>query len=166
MIAFSYCVLGSVALAEEDHAGARQRLQESIPIYRETMELGFLGQVLALLAIAERGLDDLNQAKRHVYEALQIAADVGPSPPLIYAYPATALLLIDRGEVERAVELYALALRDPFVAHSRWFEDVAGRHIDAVAKTLPPEVVVAAQERGQGRDLWTTAKELLAELEG
>jgi hypothetical protein len=63
------------------------------------------------------------------------------------------------------VELYALATRYPFVANSRWFEDVAGRHITAVAATLPPEVVAAAQARGRARDLWETAQELLAELE-
>ena len=65
----------------------------------------------------------------------------------------------------RAVELYALASRYPFVANSRWFEDVAGKHIAAVAATLPPEVVAAAQERGKARDLWATAEEMLKELQ-
>ena len=85
---------------------------------------------------------------------------------LMFAFPAMALLLADQGEVERAVELYALVSQCPFVANSRWFEDVAGREIAAVAESLPPEVVAAAQERGQTRDLWDTARELLAELEG
>jgi hypothetical protein len=66
--------------------------------------------------------------------------------------------------VERALDIYALASRYPFVAHSRWFEDVAGKHIAAAAATLPPDVVAAAQERGRARDLWATAEELLAEL--
>ena len=49
-----------------------------------------------------------------------------------------ALLLADEGQVERAVELYALASRYPFVANSRWFEDVAGSQITAaVAANLP-----------------------------
>ena len=58
--------------------------------------------------------------------------------------------------------LYALASRYPLVTNSRWFDDVAGRDISAVAETLPPNVVVAAQDRGRARDLWTTAEELLA----
>jgi hypothetical protein len=73
--------------------------------------------------------------------------------------------MADRGEKERAVELYGLASRYEFVANSRWFEDVAGRRIAAFAATLPPEVVAAAQKRGRARDLDATAKELLAELE-
>ena len=68
--------------------------------------------------------------------------------------------------LEQAVELYALASRYPFVANSRWFEDVAGRHIAAVAATLPPDVVTAAQERGRARDLEATVAELLVELGG
>ena len=68
--------------------------------------------------------------------------------------------------VERAVELYALASRYPFVANSCWFEDVAGRHIASAATALSPDVVDAAKERGRARDLWTTAEDLLAELEG
>jgi hypothetical protein len=81
------------------------------------------------------------------------------------ALPAMALLLAEQGEKERAVELYALASRYPFVAKSHWLEDVAGRHIAAVAATLPPDVVAAAQERGKARDLDSTVAELLEELE-
>jgi len=46
-----------------------------------------------------------------------------------------------------------------------WVEDVFGQHITVSAATLPPKVVTAAQVRG-ARDLWETAAELLAELEG
>jgi hypothetical protein len=63
------------------------------------------------------------------------------------------------------VELYALASRHPYVANSRWFEDVVGKHVTAAAAALPAEVVTAARERGRARDLEATAGELLAELE-
>jgi hypothetical protein len=51
------------------------------------------------------------------------------------------------------------------VGNSQFHEDVAGRHIAAVAATMPAEVVAAAQERGRVRDLDATVKELLAELD-
>ena len=85
-------------------------------------------------------------------------------PPLLWALPALALLLADEGQIERAVELYALALRYPFVANSRWFEDVAGNQIRAAAATLPEADVTAAKDRGQARDLHATVAELLVEL--
>jgi len=82
----------------------------------------------------------------------------------MHGLPAAALLLADEGQSERAVEVYALASRYPCVTNSQWYEDVAGRHIAAVAATLPPDVVAAAQERGRARDLEATVDELLAEL--
>ena len=85
---------------------------------------------------------------------------------LVHPLSGIARLLADAGQRERAVELYALTSRSPFVANSRWFEDVFGRHIDAIAATLPLEVAEAARARGRARDLDATMKELLAELEG
>ena len=82
----------------------------------------------------------------------------------MHALPATALLLAGLGERERAVELYALASRYPHVANSCWFRDVFGRHIEAVAATLPPEVAEAARERGRALDLETTVNDLLLDL--
>jgi hypothetical protein len=99
-------------------------------------------------------------------EALGLITSSGNFFALVGALPLAVLLSADQSEIERAVELYALAPRHPYVANSHWFEDVAGRHIAAVAERLPPEVVAAAQERGKARDLWATAGELLAELGG
>jgi tetratricopeptide (TPR) repeat protein len=166
VIGFSLQQLGSVTLAEAGYAEAQEALQESVVVYREIGNRGGLGWALAVLGLAARGLGDLRQARGHLHEALRTAVEIGAFLPLMYALPAIALLLADRGEVERAVELYALASRFPFVANSRWFEDVAGKQIAAVAATLPPDVVAAAQERGRARYLWDTAEELLAELEG
>jgi hypothetical protein len=78
---------------------------------------------------------------------------------------ATALFLADAGETERAMEVYALALRHATVEKSRWIDDVFGEHIAAVAATLPADIVAAAQERGRARDLDATMAELLIELE-
>jgi hypothetical protein len=72
--------------------------------------------------------------------------------------------LASEGEVERAVELYALASRYPMVAKSRWFADVVGRQIAAAADTLPAERVAVLEQRGRARDLEVTVAELLAEL--
>ena len=68
------------------------------------------------------------------------------------------------GQVGRAVELYALAAREPFVANSRWSEEVAGREISGLAATLPAHVVAAAEARGRDRDVKATIAELVAEL--
>ena len=56
-------------------------------------------------------------------------------------------------------------MQSPYIANSRWFEDIAGRQIAKVSAALPPDVAIAAQERGKKRDLWLTVNELFAELQ-
>lgn len=157
-------VLGHVALAEGAYAEAQGLLQESIAVYREIGQREILGVALAVLGVTACKLGDLRQARLYLSEALRTGTEIGAFMPLVYTLPAVTLFLAGQGEHEQAVELYALASRFPLVTNSRWFEDVVGRHIAAVAATLPPDVVTAAQERGQARDLEATAAELLAEL--
>ena len=158
-------MLGLVALGEEAYAEACRLLEESVTFLRGAEILDNLAWALAVSAYAARGLSQLSWAGQCLSEALRIYSETGVFFSPMYGLPAAALLLADGGQDERAVELYALASRYPFVANSRWFEDVAGRHIAAVAAALPPDVVAAAQERGRARDLEVTVAELLEELE-
>jgi hypothetical protein len=109
-------------------------------------------------------IDQPGRARGHLVEALRLSRELDSWVPVALALPAIALLLADGGQIERAVELYAVASRYPYVANSRWFEDVAGREIGALAATLLPEAVASAQERGRERDLWATVERLLAHL--
>ena len=164
-IRFTRFLLANVALAEEQYGDAQRLLRETVAGFQETSVQSDLGQPLASLSRASYGLGRLNEAHQHLCAALQICIEIHDMPTSTHILPMAALLLADGGQVERAVELYALASRYPHVANSRWYEDVAGKHIAAAATTLPPEVVAAAQERGRARDLEATVKELLAELE-
>ena len=86
-------------------------------------------------------------------------------PGLIHTLPGIALHFADQGNFERAVELDALATTFEIVANSKWFDDIAGDEIAAMAEALPVEIVEAAKVRGQELDLWETAEKLLFELE-
>jgi tetratricopeptide (TPR) repeat protein len=155
--------LGELDLAQEAYTEAVSLLEESLATRRE---IGFRQDetlMLIDLGCALRGLGDHRQARRHICTALQVATEISAWVSLVPAACAGALLLADRGEAARAVELYALALC-PRIANSRWWEDVLGKHIAAAAATLPPDMVTAAQERGRARDLETTVKELEVEL--
>jgi hypothetical protein len=98
-------------------------------------------------------------------EALRAAAQQQDDAMVVYSLLPLALLLSDRGQAERAVEMHALAWRYPHISQSRFFEDVAGRELAAAATTLSPEVREEAQARGRARDPWATVRELLQELE-
>jgi tetratricopeptide (TPR) repeat protein len=166
-----YCVglnlflLGCLDLAEGAPARANQRLQDSVTTYQEVRgDRGDLSLALAGLAVSAVRLSDPQRGRQHLRHALEIPQETEAVLPRWWALTANALLLAEEGDNERAVELYALASRYPLVAESRWFEDVAGSQITALAASFPEAAATAARERGQARDLEATVEELLSEL--
>jgi hypothetical protein len=119
---------------------------------------------LATLGQVQHHLGNVQQARQCLCEGLCTAAKIGADVFISSTLPRIAVFLLGQGQEQRAVEIYALASRDPHVANSRWFEDTAGRHIAAAEESLLPERVAAAQARGCARDLRATAEELANEL--
>jgi tetratricopeptide (TPR) repeat protein len=156
--------LGLVELAQGRFAPAQEHLEAAISICRALDFQDYQEYYSALLACAALGLGDTAGAKGYLRMALRPVAGTPSFLPIVFALPAMALLLVERGDAARAVELYALASRHPLVANNVWFEDVAGKQIAAAAASLPPDVAAAAQDRGRDRDLHATARELLEEL--
>ncbi|HEX6383833.1 MAG TPA: hypothetical protein VF177_04110, partial [Anaerolineae bacterium] len=154
-------VQGSAALALARFDEARRHLQESVRVFDTINRPNELSWAEAGLGYVALYIGESAVAQKHLAEALRLCL----FEPGLLALPAVALLLAKAGQAERAVELYALAAYHPLVANSRWFYDVAGRELDDLAASLPPEVAEAARERGRALDLWQTAAALLAELE-
>jgi len=163
-VGYNLLVLGCLDLAEGMHDRAHRVLSEGVAVYQDIEQRNELSQGLAVLALASFEREDTRAMQQHLSDSFQLATEWGVAFPLLWALPAMALFLADRGENERAVELYALASRYPFLANSRWFEDVVGNTLAEVAATLPAERVAILQESGRARDVVSTAAELLAEL--
>jgi DNA-binding SARP family transcriptional activator/predicted ATPase len=157
-------VLGEVALAKADYAQAHRILQESLLGLKELTEEPADVNPAAWLGLAARGLERRPEAWQCLVSALEWASKFRGVPELMVTLAGIALLLADEGQTERAIELYALVSSQPFVANSRWFEDVAGQQLTPMAANLPKAVVTAARERGRARDLDATVGELLAEF--
>lgn len=163
-IAFTLFNLGRLDLIEGAAERAQPRLEESAQILEEMNERSLLPDVLFCLAYTCRALHDRERAVHYMIRALEIVIETEPLNPMRFELPGMALLLADQGDIERAVEFYAAALQSPYIANSRWFEDLAARHVMERSASLSPAVVTAARERGQARDLWKTVNALLAEL--
>jgi hypothetical protein len=133
-------------------------------MFREIGASDYLCFTLGSLCCAYIKSGDISEAEKVIPEALEFALGQKTALYLAATLPTLALLKAEKGKTERAVELYALACREPYVANSQWYEDVFGRPITEAAATLPSETVEAAKERGRGLDLWQTAESLLQEL--
>jgi predicted ATPase/DNA-binding SARP family transcriptional activator len=162
-VALSLQLLGDLALSDKSYAEAHKHYEKSISLYRQTRVLE-LSDALVYAGIAALGLGDYTQTQLELYEALRMASEIQTQFPLTSAIVGAALLKAELGEGQRAVELYALASRYPYIANSFWFADIAGGYIENIATTLPSEVVVAARERGRCLKLETTVAEILDEL--
>ena len=103
----------------------------------------------------------LVSARTHLLTELSGSVDRKANLNLANALAGIALLKAKEGDIATAIELYALAQQHPFVANSRWFADIVGRHIDQSAGSLAPEDMQKAYERGEKLDLWETAEGLL-----
>ncbi len=163
-VGLSLLLLGCLDVAERAFARACERARASLETCEQIAALDDLSTGYTLLALATRGQGHRAEARELLLRAIRTAREIRAVPPLLWALPVAALLFADERDVERAVELYALASRYPFVANSRWFEDVAGSQIAALAVNLPEAAVTAARQRGQARDLIATVEELLSEL--
>jgi tetratricopeptide (TPR) repeat protein len=164
-IAFFIATLGMAALGVGKAEDACQLLEESVSIYQESNSMWHRRWAFAFPGYAAHKLGHLYRAQQCFGRVLRLSAESRSLWALLYTLPGVAALLADRGKAERAVEIYALAACYPFVANSRWFEDVAGKDIAAAAEALPPEVVAAAQARGRAADPWVVTEELLRELD-
>ena len=155
---------GGIAIVREAYTEAWRKLQESLVIFCELEQQSEEGRTLVYLGQVAMELDKTVQSRHYLSAGLRIARDVG-SVVSIHLLGAVAMFFRAQGQIERAVDLYALALRYPNISNSRYWYDIVGKHIAAAAASLPPDVVQAAQERGRARDLESTVRELLQEFE-
>jgi tetratricopeptide (TPR) repeat protein len=161
----SLAVSGHLALVAGRADEARSLFSEGAAIIQEAFPQegpAWSGAWLSLTACQKH---QVQAAREYLDAGLRSIVEHRFFLAALRAVPAAALLLACEGRAECAVEIYALASRYGVVANSQWFKDVVGKEIAAVADTLPPDIVAAAQERGRARDLWETVEELLEEFE-
>ena len=150
----NHAFYASVALlGMGSRSDALRLLAESVPITEQKSTLWFQTMVRATLLIAEPRAESVRRT-------IELAARAGTYVAYLTAIPAVASYYLAQGEIESAVELYALASQHGFVANSAWYEDLVGRPIAEAARELPDDLVSAARSRGAQRELESTIAEL------
>jgi DNA-binding SARP family transcriptional activator/predicted ATPase len=160
LVALGLLGLGEVFLARKDYLQARQTLLESAALYRQVPQEDELSLTLASLADSESRLGLSDQAKIHLDEALQIAAETGSWQACLHVIGKTAVFMALQGEVELGVEVYALATSYPYLGNSIYWEDCAGKQMAELAEGIPEAARIAAIERGKKRKWHETVREL------
>jgi len=160
---FALLYAGQAALALGKLEKARSLFLESEVV------LSSLQQNVAILprinlAHVERTQGNPSAAWKYIEESFSGILTNRSFFPLLRSLPLIALLLLDQGEIEQAVELYTFARRYRLISDSRWFQDIAGVELDWEAVKLDNQCLGALQERAQTQDIWQTAERLQAAL--
>ena len=166
-MALALGTLGRVALARADFLAAHSVLRESTQSLRTYGRTGMppdLAFALGVSCLALLGLGRTDEAVRQLSEAVTLAQRTGYVRAGFMALAAAALLFVKQGDLERGVELYAVAESHPYVANSCWFEVVCGQPIAIAATALPPEVAKSVRRRGRPFSWQETLSELAQEL--
>jgi serine/threonine protein kinase/DNA-binding CsgD family transcriptional regulator/tetratricopeptide (TPR) repeat protein len=156
-------LLGCVQMTMGDDREASRLLDESNRANRETGNGERLCRTLVAQSLLASQTDQIDKAGAYLGEALALALDTRYPVLAIMALPAISLYQTVQDAGEDAVELYALASNQPYIANSHWYQRVVGDRIEAV--DLPSEVRAGAEERGRARDLWQTIEELVVQLQ-
>ena len=152
-LALGLNVLAAAAAANGRYAEAHSLLEESMPLLQKLGQKDRLAHAQAFWGYAARGLGRVEEAWHYFRLALQTAVDIHAIVPLLFGLPGVALLLADKGEIERAAAVYAPLQAVPMIANSQLHHDLAGKELAERVKAVPS---------GEA-DLWMLAKTLLAE---
>jgi tetratricopeptide (TPR) repeat protein len=152
--------LGKIALATGylEQAGARYR--EALALAEDLAALEHIAGALCGLGEVALAVGDVPAARRHYRRALQAALEDLRLDSGRRVLLSLAKWRVHKGERELAAEFITLTLN---------LRPDLGYEAEALQRelrsALSPDVYAAAEERGRARDLETTLKELLAELE-
>ena len=123
-----------------------------------------MGMALSALAAVEARLGRLKQASMDIREGIFITNQAGSWQAKVYILANFARFKAEQGELEKAIDLYALATRHPYLGNSRFWWDVAGKRLTELAASIPKAAANAAEKRGKSRDLEETLIQIDSEL--
>lgn len=163
-LAFCFHILASLALAENDFAGAQGYLLEAMPVYKKNNTLPDLAGAQAMLGIALTGQSDRAAARPHLVAALKLALEHWGIIPLGEALLGIALLLAHEGQAHQAREIYELVWRLPRFHRSALYDSIAAKKIRALTAGISPDNLNTIAQQAAESDIWQEAATLLDEL--
>lgn len=153
ILALNLYGLGDIQSVEGLYEQAVKSLQESICLYRQLPKRDEMGMALSCLAAVEARLGRFEQARMHLQEGTYIATEAGSWQAKVEILANAARVNAELGNLEWAIEHYALATRHPYLGNSCFWWDVAGKRITELAAELSNQVREAAEQRGRLLDL-------------
>jgi predicted ATPase/DNA-binding SARP family transcriptional activator len=163
-IAYSLYLLGDLAWRMGNFADALRYSQESAALFSEiglVHGLDFALNNLGNIACTSGNLDEARRQFAQILQPKIVSNSLLEDDFVPWALVGMAEVLHQEGQPEKAIELIEQVLRHP----NAWQEakDRAAKLFAELQVILPPEMIVAAQARGQSQPLAATVAALLVE---
>jgi hypothetical protein len=143
-------VLGQ-KLAQGDYAAVEAEASAALSVSREANFQHGTRTFLSLLGKVMLAQGEFHVTRSHFNNGIQVLKEAGFQRHASYFYICLGLVAYASDEIEEVRRHLIESLRE-------------GRHLTAVAQSLPAAVVAQAEARGRSLDVKEVAAELLAEL--
>jgi tetratricopeptide (TPR) repeat protein len=154
---FRHLYLGNALLAQEKFEQALDAYETSYRFFQSIDEKGWMFTSLTGLSRTEFALGDRPSAWLHARQAIQLYSEIQLYSFFVYLTLANiALLLVDRGEILKGLELYYFTTKQAYLAQSRWFADLFGKFFEDASARLSVEEQDLVKENGLGMDFLET----------
>ena len=144
-LALADLALAEIDLADGRYAAADARLARSAAAFLAMQQHDEYVIATAERVLALRGLGKTTAACALLTEITPQAASIAAFAPAQFVIAAHVLLLIDAGDVEAALELYATVAEHPYFARSRYRFDTVGKWVAEVERTRSATQCAAIQ---------------------
>ncbi len=161
---FTRMFIGSIYLLRGQDELACQEIELAIAEGSKVTDQRTIAWAQAFLSIACYRCSEFKSSGAFLHQAIQesqMDAGIGASACLL----AVTYFLLERGEIEQALESYTAAGRFPAFGESAWAGDFLGARLEQMAQSLPGSVVKAARARGSAQDMQAAASTWLGKID-
>jgi hypothetical protein len=157
--------LGDSALIRGELGAAHDMHVEAFKVQEQAGIQVMLPWLHVVRAYSSWKVGSVDEARDHISYGLEKCIERSDYYTVVHALLFLAQVLAVQGDLERAVAISATAR-----TASRWERSLTGRKVfveplEELTKSLSPELATAAKEKGQARDVFETAVELLGEVQ-
>ena len=154
--------LGRIAVLEHEYLEAKGLYQHSLSIYQEISDQGGLASSLAGLGEVSCHLGDIESARQHLIDALQISGEMQHIPLTLTILICIAELYWQSGNPERAIEI--LSFVNSSDASDKETREQASTLLDRYKSGLPGYQFTTLQKRGESYNLDDLTQAVFTEL--
>jgi tetratricopeptide (TPR) repeat protein len=152
----------AIALSEDDFELTRSLIAQMMEVRGPWITEDRQARGLAMQAYIWIRNGQYDEARQQLHKSLDVTVTHRHFVAILWILPIAALLIAKQDNLDRATQIYDIALQQPYIRHSRWFETNVGDKL----REIGIAVDYAEGSSHQPVDIWAEAAALLETTAG